>query len=590
MPEKDNHTTAIRAPTALDPGDSRAKLADESLDRSERAIAISRVLLSISAFAIILFDPRTPMYSARAIYIVLGAYIIYSSVLLWLFSYRGLDSQTTSKPILVADVAWYTVIVPLSEGSTSPFFLFYLFAICSAAIRWGVRTTVRVAISSAALYLASILVFRRLVIGPDFFLHSAHLLRPIYLVVLGCLVGIMGEHELSAKRRLIEMISMQREAGRSRSQVLTLARMLRRIVGYFDVDYVFVQMRPPSGSDWTWEGKRKLGQRLVLHTAPASPWTAASSGPLSFRVSHALGNWGRRVEVYQPGDMRPTLVSDRDEPGFLARSRTRSLISLPFSSAGGFRGRVLLGRGGNNFSREDISFGQTLLSQAAFILDKVALQAAAEELAVAQERARIARDVHDGFVQSLASIDVGIEVCRRLQEKDPARLSSELEDLQTTVKHGYREARRYLERLRTERPQGPDVDTAVRDIVREFHERGDVAIELEASAAGVPSRHGIGFEMLQIVREGLTNIVRHADASRASVKVVVDGGECYVTIRDDGKGFPAATDNTGTLLPHSAAPWSIRERVESLGGSLTLRSAAGGGSEIRITLPSRAER
>jgi signal transduction histidine kinase len=430
-------------------------------------------------------------------------------------------------------------------------------------------------------------VVRRVVLGPDFSMHTAHLMRPTYLILLGYLVGFIGEHELSAKRRLIEMVSMQRElAGRSRSPMFTLARLLRHVVRFFGAEYVLLQLRMPDGTAVEWEGTRRPGHRLFVRKVAPTSWSPAGAGTLAYRVSHALGNWGRRVESFKPSSLRPMRLADRDEPGFLSRSRTRSLISVAIRSPGGVRGRLMLGRVHTNFSREDIDFSQTLVQQGAMILDNVILQNKAEALAVAEERARIARDVHDGFVQSLASLDVGIEVCRRLERKEPARLNAELADLQRTVKQGYRDARRYLDRLRDRSAQGPDVDEAVRELVREFRERGDVAVDLDAHAEGVPARHGIGFEVLQIVREGLTNIVRHADARSATV--VVDGrnGEFRVLIRDDGRGFPLATVAVDAEeLPHSAAPWSIRERVEALGGTLRLRSKCGGGSEIRITLP-----
>lgn len=565
---------------AIDPASG-----DDSPEQSERVIAIGRFVLSLAALAIITVDPREPMYSVSMLYTVLTAYIAYSAVLLWVFSNRRLQPKATSKPILVADVGWFTLIVILSEGSTSPFFLLYLFAVCTAAIRWGVRTTVRVAAWSGALYLVSILVVRRALLGPDFKVHTAHLMRPIYLVVLGYLVGFIGEHELTAKRRLLEMISIQREVGRSRSQLVTLVRLLHHVVRFFGGDYLLVQLQKPDGSRIELEGSRRAGRRMRIRDISAGSWTAAAAEPTCYRVVHALGNWGRRVESYDADNSRGRVLTATEEPGFLARSSVRSLISVPIFGAGTVEGRLIVGRTKSNFSKEDLGFCQTLIAQAAVILDNVVLQEKAEELAVAEERGRIARDVHDGFVQSLASIDVGIEVCRRLEAKNPTALDSELLALQQTVKHGYREARNYLDRLRHGARRGPDLNDAGQALIAEFRERTDLDITFTTSAAGVSARFGAGFDALQIVREGLTNIHRHAGATRATVGVTARSGELEIAIRDDGRGFPTAPTGAHGPMPTSAAPWSIRERVESLGGSLELRSRAGGGSEIRITLP-----
>lgn len=558
---------------------------DDSVERGERVIATSRVLLAVAALAVILLDPRQPTPIGSALYPVLGAYIAYSFVLLWLYSRGRLDPATTSKPILVADIAWFTVIVHLSEGGTSAFILFYLFAVCTAAIRWGIRTTMKVAVFSAALYLLSMIAVRWITLGPDFTIHSAHLMRPVYLILLAYLVGFIGEHELSAKLRLIEIISMQRAAGRARSPMVTLVRLVRHVTSFFEADYILLQLMTGEGKPLEWEGSRTQGGRMLLRSIPAAPWPVTASSGTAYRVSHALGNWGRRVEAYEPDERRPRALVGDEEPGFLARSRLRSLISVPLESGGDVRGRMLVGRTRANFGKGDLDFCQTLASQGAMILDNVVLQAKTEELAVAEERARIARDVHDGFVQSLASIDVGIEVCRRLGERSPEKLGRELEEVQRTVKQGYREARVYLERLRQQTPGGPDVEDAVREVVREFRERGDVRVYLEADVSGVPARTGVGFEVLQIVREGLTNVHRHAAAHKASVSINAADDEFLVVIKDDGRGFPAAGVNGSDELPRSAAPWSIRERVDALGGTLTLKSRTGRGSELRITLP-----
>jgi signal transduction histidine kinase len=558
---------------------------DDSLARTERIIALSRLALSVFALFVVVLDPRQPMYSSLALYVLLITYIFYSAAVVAFLGGDATRARSTSKPMLVADIAWYTAIVGLGEGGTSPFFFLYLFAVCTAAIRWGVRTTVRVALWSSALYLIGVLVVRRVVLGPDFSLHTAHLFRPVYLVLLGYLVGLIGEQELSAKRRILELVAMQREVGKSHSQLFTMARLFRRVVRFFEADYVLLQVRPPDGPEIDWEGVRKPGQRLVLRTTVPAPWSPEFASSRSYRVSHSLGNWGRRVEVFREGSYRPEPLITSKEPGFLARSRLRSLMSVPVASPGGFVGRLLLGRARANFSRGDVTFCESLVAQATVILDNVSLQAKAEELAVAEERARIARDLHDGFVQALASIDVGIEVCRRLDRRDPLRLSSELEELQRTVKQGYREARRYLDRLRQRVPQGPEVDVAVQDLAREFQDRNDLEVEARAMPIGIPSRDGIGFEILQIIREGLTNIVRHAGASKATVEVSSRNGGVEVVIRDDGKGFPAASESPSRELPLSVAPWSIRERVAALGGTLRLISTVGRGSEIHITLP-----
>lgn len=557
----------------------------DSSERSERVLAVSRLILALSAFAIIVLDPRQPLFGSRPLYVIVTSYVLYSAILLYLFSRAQFRPPAISERVLFADVGWYTLIIALSEGGTSLFYLFYLFAICNAAIHWGASMTIRIAVLCAAMYLGGIVAIRRATLGPDMVLHSAHFIRPTYLVLLGYLVGLIGEHGLAVKKRLVEVLALQHEAGRGPNPVTTLVRLVARIGRFFEADYLLLQLRMPDGHRLEWEGGRSAAHRLVIRNLPTISWLPSSSGPLAYRVTHTWGNWGRAVECYGAGEQVPSRIDEGDEPAFLARSRMRSLISVPVEAPEGFRGRILVSRKRSNFSRQDLDFFHTLAAQGAIILDKLLLREKAEDLAVAEERARIARDVHDGFVQSLASLDVGLEVCRKLESKNSEGLASELEAVQRNVKQGYREARRYLEQLREQSALGPDVDTAVGEMVRDFRGRGETTVELHTSAQGIPARHGVGLELIQIVREGLSNIARHADASSALVSVEAGPHAFHLTIKDNGCGFPAAAAGGNGELPLSEAPWSIRERVEALGGTLKLRSETGGGSEIEITLP-----
>src|SRR5947208_5423785 len=100
------------------------------------------------------------------------------------------------------------------------------------------------------------------------------------------------------------------------------------------------------------------------------------------------------------------------------------------------------------FTRDELEFLLLLVGQAAAGFENVRLQEKAEEYAVAEERGRIARDLHDGFIQSLAGIDLRVEACKLLLRRDPTRVPRELEELHQAVDGGYREVRHYLTVLR----------------------------------------------------------------------------------------------------------------------------------------------
>jgi len=212
----------------------------------------------------------------------------------------------------------------------------------------------------------------------------------------------------------------------------------------------------------------------------------------------------------------------------------------------------------------------------------------AEEVAVFEERARIARDLHDGFIQSLAGLDLRIEACKLLLQRDPARIPHELEELHEAVARGYREVRRYLTVLRTPSRDGADLWSMLERLTAEFSVREGIRVELARSTSEVTLPATATHELAQIAREALRNAVRHGRATSAVIKLGTSPSHTYLVVRDNGTGFvdrAAAIDTDGFLAPE-AAPWSIRERTAALGGSLAVWTSPGRGTEISILVPS----
>ena len=211
------------------------------------------------------------------------------------------------------------------------------------------------------------------------------------------------------------------------------------------------------------------------------------------------------------------------------------------------------------------------MGQAAAAFEAARLQAKAEEVAVLEERARIARDLHDGFIQSLAGIDLRAEACRKMLDRDPTRVAHELEELQQTVERGYREVRHYLNVLRSASREAHDLHAALEQVAAEFsiRERLRVKLELPPEDPGLPP--STAYELTQIVREALRNAVRHGGAKDATVKLTTYGAHC--SLHDPRQRPRLSSARRGRSVPtassHSAAvPWSIRERTAALGGTL----------------------
>ena len=200
------------------------------------------------------------------------------------------------------------------------------------------------------------------------------------------------------------------------------------------------------------------------------------------------------------------------------------------------------------------------------------------DLAVAEERARIARDLHDTLGHSLSVIALKSELARRILPDDPARAAAEIGDVE-------RVAREAL--------------ASVRDTVSGYRQP-TLAIELAGAraaltAAGIdgdvePAPEGLPREVDAVlgwaVREGVTNVLRHSDAARARIRVIVDDRVRAVEVEDDGQGVSGAPlgavpdgERAGTGLD------GLRERAASVGGSLEAGPRADGGFRLRVSVP-----
>jgi signal transduction histidine kinase len=193
--------------------------------------------------------------------------------------------------------------------------------------------------------------------------------------------------------------------------------------------------------------------------------------------------------------------------------------------------------------------------------------------AVAEERARVARDIHDGLAQYLFTVSTHVSMLET--GADPEKTLPRLKEAALAAQQ---EARYAILALSSASGRAP-FDTALRRYIDVLTADGTLEVELDIDPSIVlgPDEQ---IEIFRIVQEGLANARRHAEARRAWVEIGARGGRRFVQVRDDGDGFePGATD-TGQGLRN------IRERAASIGGALSLRSAPGTGTALEVVLRS----
>jgi signal transduction histidine kinase len=575
---------------ALPPPSSERRAAPlEAFSRTEKIIAFCRVLLALGTLAVVVVDPKQPSFLPTAGFVVLGSYLAYSLILFALVRGEYVRQDRIGFLSTAADIVWVSVITIFTERGPSPFFLLHVFVISGASVRWGLAGAVPVTITLALAYPLMVLIASRLIDSEDLVFHRAHLFRPLYLLAAGYLIGYLGEHERRSKRKLSFMLDLVAPVRRSRSPGRAITRLARRALAFFDAPRGALVLRDPDSGRWfTWDIARTDGKvRVCLRITASDPCPLLFAGATEGFLANDLRPGRRTALCY---DIRSGVIVrrqiDPELPALVASAQ--ALLVAPVLLQHELRGRAIVGRTSRRkFTRDDLEFLLVLVGQAASSLETVRLQAKAEEVAVLEERARIARDLHDGFIQALAGIDLRVEAAKLLLQRDPRRVPKALEDLQTAVDSGYREVRHYLTVLRQASRQAADLGSTLDRLAAEFSIRERLKVHMARPQAdpGLPT--STAYELTQIVREALHNAVRHGQATQAVVKLGARSSHVYLVVRDNGRGFPdgnGTVDADGFLKP-AVAPWSIRERAAALGGSLRVWSQPGRGAEVSLLIP-----
>jgi signal transduction histidine kinase len=205
------------------------------------------------------------------------------------------------------------------------------------------------------------------------------------------------------------------------------------------------------------------------------------------------------------------------------------------------------------------------------------------ERAIADERARIARDIHDGLAQSLAFVRMRVDLWQDWVEGDPQRLHDELADLKHTLRGQIRELRRAIFALRPVQFDELGFVGGLRRYIVEFADQQgwDTYVDLKGAPSTLPLE--IEAVCFRIVQEALNNAAKHAAAERVEVSIdQIDRG-MRVIVRDNGRGFEPGIISDGS--PGHVGLRQMYERLAAFRGQLTLLSRPGAGTELRVWIP-----
>lgn len=276
------------------------------------------------------------------------------------------------------------------------------------------------------------------------------------------------------------------------------------------------------------------------------------------------------------------IVSENDQGfGFCGRVGFGSLLSVPIRFQSRVLGEVdLFYRLPVTLTTQDRDLYDALAGHLANAVENLRADALLREAAVSEERAMLARELHDSIAQSLAFLRIQIKLLRQaLANAQGNKVDSILNEVDVGLKESTNDVRELLVHFRT-RTNVDDIEHALQTTLQKFEHQSGVKTQLEMHGHGVALPSDVQLQVLHVVQEALSNVRKHAGADR--VQLIVQRGPQWVfMVRDNGKGFDAQSQ---TVDDTHVGLHIMRERAERIGAQVSIDSAPGHGTEVRIAL------
>lgn len=203
-------------------------------------------------------------------------------------------------------------------------------------------------------------------------------------------------------------------------------------------------------------------------------------------------------------------------------------------------------------------------------------------MAVLQERERIAQDLHDGTIQALYAVSLALEDTVDLVRSDPGEAAQRIDHSIESIHSTIRGIRDFIMGLDPDARAAVDLLAGLTALAQEFERSTLIEVDL-ASDPDVPLDPDETLQLIQLTREAMSNVARHAEASKVAVRVEDRRDLLRLSIIDDGRGF----DPHDEQAPGHHGLTNMRARAESLGGSLSIESSTGAGTRVIFEMPRR---
>ncbi|MDQ3707149.1 MAG: GAF domain-containing protein [Chloroflexota bacterium] len=298
---------------------------------------------------------------------------------------------------------------------------------------------------------------------------------------------------------------------------------------------------------------------------------------------------------------KPCYIEDAQEPGYLAQwwavalrelgdealvrkvtGQVGALIALPLSVRDTRLGTMTVYFSEpRHFTQQELQLFSSFAKILALAVYNTQLLAQSNKLATVEERARLARELHDSVTQSLFSLNLTLRAARRVLTTDGEQALSLMDNVQELAQGSLAEMRALIFELRPQALQNEGLASALQKHADAVKARNGLVVHLDlAGDRRLPIEHEEA--LYQIAREALHNVVKHAQASEAWVCLDTSSDHVTLSIRDNGRGFETTklVAGGGSHIGTS----TMRERAQAIGGTISFESKPGEGTEVLVSV------
>ncbi len=558
------------------PVTSEAPLSDAPIGAVDaRMIGVMRCILAFAGLVIYNFYHLESAKFVTLTFVSLGLYYVWSAITL-LSAMRHRVSAPPKYEHWV-DIFLCAYLFALTQGNARIFFFFFLFAILVASLSRGYREGLIATAASVVLFvLVSLLAATY---GRSIEIESA-LVLPLYLLTIGYLLARWGGQEISQRHRLKLLQETDTQWNPRFGVDNAISKNIERIMHFFAANScVLVVRRPTSPPTYlTYSESHHARGHLHLPNNISEDIAALLLNlPDTFSVCWDPNpkSWRRFFSGMNVHSVVEASVAEKCR--LLANLLdTEAFLSVPYAQRDGTEGRVFLTPKNTPFTNHDVEFMEELVTAIARVVESIQLIDELMFKAAEHERYRISLDIHDTTIQPYIGLKLGLDALKR-QAGDQNPVSKGINELIEMTESTIKDLRRYAKNLRDDSaPTGDSLVVAIREQADRFRRFYGIEVAVEC-ASEVPVNSRIAGAVLQILSEGLSNVLRHTQAKRAVIGMRCENQQLRLDITNE---LPINSDAAPEFTPRS-----INARVQSLGGAIFVDRNTKGFTVLQVSIP-----